>query len=199
MHISRLVSLALLVLVVTIAVSALQQPIEDAKEEVVERAEEQEEATEHAPISHEKAPAALEDVDEFKGLFGQFLAPKISPNETQISLKPHLRNKTSTFKMSISATRKNILLLPLFLPRTPLQCQVSNSIPRPSLVLPAAFQAPKVRLAAGTEFARPTPPAQSISVIAQRAGLGRIANAEKRSASVCRATSATGVGLCHCV
>jgi hypothetical protein len=31
------------------------------------KAEKQEEATEHAPISHEKAPAALEDVDEFKG------------------------------------------------------------------------------------------------------------------------------------
>jgi hypothetical protein len=33
----------------------------------LQRAEKQEEATEHAPISHEKAPAALEDVDEFKG------------------------------------------------------------------------------------------------------------------------------------
>lgn len=33
----------------------------------LQRAEQQEEATEHAPIAHDRAPAALEDVDEFKG------------------------------------------------------------------------------------------------------------------------------------
>lgn len=69
--------LLLLLLLCASSVLAQEQGIPNAIEGVdlklidehtaLQKAEKQEEATEHAPISHEQAPAALEDVDEFKG------------------------------------------------------------------------------------------------------------------------------------
>jgi hypothetical protein len=88
MHVFRCVSLTLLLLVCALSAQAQQPPaantvesmksvadvaaeaIVDAEHIALQKAEQQEHATEqaeHAPISHEKPPAALEDVDEFKG------------------------------------------------------------------------------------------------------------------------------------
>jgi hypothetical protein len=70
---SRRVSLVFLLLLCAVSALAQEQPAADiadiveSEQRALHQAEEQEEATEHAPISHDKAPAALEDVDEYKG------------------------------------------------------------------------------------------------------------------------------------
>ena len=75
MLVSRRVSLVFLLLLCSVAALAQEQPAADiadiveSEQRALRQAEEQEEATEHAPISHDKAPAALEDVDEYKGEF----------------------------------------------------------------------------------------------------------------------------------
>jgi hypothetical protein len=96
MHVPRRVFLTLLLLMCALAALAQEPPaaksvdtlntaavaaesILEAEHMAVQKAEEQEHATEqaeHAPISHEKPPAALEDVDEFKGDDDDFTKPK---------------------------------------------------------------------------------------------------------------------------
>jgi ABC-type transport system involved in cytochrome bd biosynthesis fused ATPase/permease subunit len=81
MHVHHRTSLIFVLLVCTFAAVAQEQPVTKIvdpnvaklEQTVLQKAEEQEEATEHAIISHEKAPAALEDVDEFKGGFAHVM------------------------------------------------------------------------------------------------------------------------------
>ena len=84
MHVHHRTSLIFVLLVCAFAAVAQEQPVAkivdpnlhavaELEQTVLQKAEEQEEATEHAIISHEKAPAALEDVDEFKGGFAHVM------------------------------------------------------------------------------------------------------------------------------
>ena len=84
MHVHHCTSLILFVLLCAVAALAQEQTVAnivdsslhavaEVEQAVLQKAEEQEEATEHAIISHEKAPAALEDVDEFKGGFAHVM------------------------------------------------------------------------------------------------------------------------------
>jgi hypothetical protein len=94
MHVHHRTSVIFVLLVCVFAAVAQEQPVTkvvdstvananivgseihavaELEQAVLQKAVEQEEGTEHAIVSHEKAPAALEDVDEFKGGFAHVM------------------------------------------------------------------------------------------------------------------------------
>jgi hypothetical protein len=146
-HIGR-VSLLLLLLICAFAASlAANSPaphdsnalfISDPKHSALQMAEAEEEATEHAPISHEKPPAALEDVDDYIGEPGTDAAggDAVSAENEMENENVDIASKRSPGINAMTLSASYPVAVPMLLPDT----QSEVEIPQPGCIATAGAE-----------------------------------------------------------